>query len=119
MISEYENYAVQAMLGYYNHDYEMFFRYLDEGVIWYGPKEGQYIVGKDNLIAQVKKYESKIIFQVDSVESKLVSFSSNVISFHVSSIELLFLQLYILYTSYECHANVQLNSASLERLTHK
>lgn len=78
MISEYENYAVQAMLGYYNHDYEMFFRYLDEGVIWYGPKEGQYIVGKDNLIAQVKKYESKIIFQVDSVESKLVSFSSNV-----------------------------------------
>ena len=78
MISEYENYAVQAMLGYYNNDYEMFFRYLDEGVIWYGPNEGQYIVGKDNLIEQIKKYGKSIKFQVDSVESKLVSFSSNV-----------------------------------------
>lgn len=78
MISEYENFAVQAMLGYYNHDFDMFFRYLDEGVIWYGPNEGQYIVGKDSLMQQVKKYAGDVKFHVDSVESKLVAFSSNV-----------------------------------------
>ncbi len=90
MISAYENYVVQAMIGYYNYDYDMFFKYLDEGVIWYGPNEGQYIVGKDNLIKAVTSRKQDFKFHVDNVESKLISFSSNVytlvLSFRLYSI---------------------------------
>lgn len=49
MISEYESYAVEAMLGFYNNDFDQFLEFLDENVIWYGPKQGQYVVGKENL----------------------------------------------------------------------
>lgn len=78
MISAYEAYVVKAMINYYNYDYKMFFEYLDEGVIWYGPKEGQYIVGKENLIKAVTAQNQKTQFTVDNIKSQLISFSTNV-----------------------------------------
>ena len=33
MISEYESYAVDAMLGFYNNDFDKFLEFLDENVM--------------------------------------------------------------------------------------
>lgn len=76
MTSEFENYVVEAIINFYNYDYEKFFEYLDEAVIWYGPKENQFIVGKDNLINAVKKLPTGLSFNVDNISTKLIPFVS-------------------------------------------
>ncbi len=90
MKRSYEKYAVSAMIGYYNYDYEMFFNHLDDSVIWYGPNEGQIITGKDNLIKAVLSQSQKLKFSIENVESKLIALSSNiytlVMSFRLHSI---------------------------------
>lgn len=78
MASAYEAYVINALVNYYNNDYKMFFEYLDEGVIWYGPKEGQYIVGKENLIKSVLSHKSETKFSVSNIKSQLISLTTNV-----------------------------------------
>lgn len=80
MASAYESFAVQAMINYYNYDYEMFFEHLDENVIWYGPKEGQYIVGRDNLMNALRAQKRGAVFSVENVRSQLVPISSGTYS---------------------------------------
>ena len=80
MASAYESFAVQAMINYYNYDYEMFFEHLDENVIWYGPKEGQYIVGRDNLMSALRAQKKHAIFSVENVRSQLIPISSGTYS---------------------------------------
>lgn len=104
MVSAYESYVVQAITGYYNYDYDMFFKYLDEGVIWFGPNEGQYIVGKDNLIKAVTSHEKKLRFHIDNMESKLISLSSSVYTLVLS------------YRLYSVHPNGQ-TRVYLQRVT--
>ncbi|MBQ1553645.1 MAG: hypothetical protein IIZ66_08865 [Clostridia bacterium] len=41
--------VVRTILNFYSNDYDMFLSYLDDDVIWFGPREGQYISGKENL----------------------------------------------------------------------
>lgn len=84
MVSEYERFVVQAMINFYNYDYDMFFEYLDDNVMWFGPKQGQYIVGKENLIRAFNFAKPKLKFHVDNVTTKLISFSSNVYSLLVT-----------------------------------
>ena len=80
MASAYESFAVQAMINYYNYDYEMFFEHLDKNVIWYGPKEGQYIVGRDNLMSALRAQKKHAIFSVENVRSQLIPISSGTYS---------------------------------------
>lgn len=78
MISAYETYVINAMTNYYNHNYKMFFEYLDEGVIWYGPREGQYIVGKENLVNSIVAQKRDTKFSVENIKSQLISCAANV-----------------------------------------
>ena len=84
MISEYESYAVEAMLGFYNNDFEKFLEFLDENVIWYGPKRGQYVVGKENLrnTVCVKREDRK--YRVENVQTRLISYTANLYSIVVT-----------------------------------
>ena len=84
MKSAYESFVVQALINYYNYDYGMFFEYLDENVIWYGPNKGQYIVGKDNLMTYINRLRPTIRFRVDDVQTKLITFAANVYTIVVS-----------------------------------
>ncbi|MGN1418972.1 MAG: LytR/AlgR family response regulator transcription factor [Acutalibacteraceae bacterium] len=84
MKSAYESYVVRALINYYNYDFDMFFEYLDESVIWYGPKKGQYIVGKENLMLYINNLKPNVSFCVDDVQTKLITFASNAYTIVVS-----------------------------------
>ncbi len=89
MISSHESFAVKAMLGYYNYDYEMFFEYLDEGVIWFGPRENQYLVGKSALAESLESRRKDLKYHIENIETKFISQASNVytlvMSYHLYS----------------------------------
>ena len=78
MQTEYEKNVVKAVISYYNHDYEVFLNYLDEAVIWFGPREGEYIVGKNNIRNALEKVNKKVKFKVEEVQTKLFPFSVNI-----------------------------------------
>ncbi|MGN1195813.1 MAG: LytR/AlgR family response regulator transcription factor [Acutalibacteraceae bacterium] len=84
MISEYESYAVEAMLGFYNNDFDKFLEFLDENVIWYGPKQGQYVVGKENLMNTVCIKQEDRVYRVENVQTKLISYTANLYSIVVT-----------------------------------
>lgn len=84
MISEYESYAVEAMLGFYNNDFDQFLEFLDENVIWYGPKQGQYVVGKENLKNTVCVRKDDRAYRVENVQTKLISYMANLYSIVVT-----------------------------------
>lgn len=84
MISKYESYAVEAMLGFYNNDFDKFLEFLDENVIWYGPKQGQYVVGKENLKNTVCVRKDDRVYRVENVQTKLISYTANLYSIVVT-----------------------------------
>ncbi|MGN0448040.1 MAG: LytTR family transcriptional regulator DNA-binding domain-containing protein [Acutalibacteraceae bacterium] len=84
MKSAYESYVVRALINYYNYDFDMFFEYLDESVIWYGPNKSQYIVGKENLAAYLNNLKPSVRFSVDDIQTKLITFASNAYTVIVS-----------------------------------
>ena len=84
MKSEYESYTVEAMLGFYNGDFDKFLEFLDENVIWYGPKQGQYVVGKENVKDVVCKKREGHSYRVENVQTKLISYTPSIYSIVVT-----------------------------------
>lgn len=84
MRSEYESYAVEAMLGFYRGDFEKFLEFLDENVIWYGPKMGQYVVGKENVKEIVCKKREGYSYRVENVQTKLITYTPSIYSIVVT-----------------------------------
>ena len=84
MRSEYESYTVEAMLGFYNGDFDKFLEFLDENVIWYGPKQGQYVVGKENVKDVVCKKREGHSYRVENVQTKLISYTPSIYSIVVT-----------------------------------
>lgn len=104
MPSSYENAVVNAMISYYNHDYDVFLKYLDEAVVWYGPREGQYIVGKSNLEEQLKKVNRNVKFKVENIQTRLFTFSAGLYCVIMT------------YTLYSLHPNGEVKQ-HLQRVT--
>ncbi|MGN1442235.1 MAG: LytR/AlgR family response regulator transcription factor [Acutalibacteraceae bacterium] len=84
MRSEYESYTVEAILDFYNGEYEKFLEFLDENVIWYGPKAGQYVVGKENVKDIVCKKREGHSYRVENVQTKLISYTPSIYSIVVT-----------------------------------
>lgn len=77
MLNEIEQYAVESLIKFYSYDYSKLMEYLDDNVIWYGPREGQYIVGKSRLIKNLEKLDKSVKYSVQSVTSQLPSYSQS------------------------------------------
>lgn len=77
MLNDIEQYAVDSLIKFYNHDYSKLMEYLDDNVIWYGPREGQYIVGKARLLKSLEKLDKSVRYSVDSITTQLPSYSPN------------------------------------------
>lgn len=75
MLNEIEQYAVQSLIKFYSYDYSKLMEYLDDNVIWYGPREGQYIVGKTRLLKNLEKLNKNVKYSVQSITSQLPSYS--------------------------------------------
>lgn len=75
MLNEIEQYAVESLIKFYSYDYSKLMEYLDDNVIWYGPREGQYIVGKTRLLKNLEKLNKNVKYSVQSITSQLPSYS--------------------------------------------
>lgn len=73
MVSEFEKFVVKAMINFYNFDYDMFLEYLDDNVIWYGPRDGQVVVGKDNLVRLLDRDpQNRYHCTVENVSTRMI-----------------------------------------------
>ena len=49
-ITEVVRLSVDIVQAYYRNDLSLFFEYLDEAVLWYGPAEGQFLSGRQAIL---------------------------------------------------------------------
>lgn len=85
MSSEFERYVVDGLVNYYNkNEYDIIDEYLDDNVIYYGPKMGQTIIGKDTLMTNLRELREKYIFYLSNVSTKMITYSSTQYSIMVN-----------------------------------
>ena len=44
------NLSVELIIKYYDNDYMPFLNAMDDDAMWYGPAEGQFLRGRENMI---------------------------------------------------------------------
>lgn len=49
-VTEVVRLSVDIVQAYYRNDLSLFFEYLDEAVLWYGPAEGQFLSGRQAIL---------------------------------------------------------------------
>ena len=72
MTTEFEKSAIDAVVAFYAGDYGPLMDYLDENVIWYGPRSGERIIGKDALLAYYRDNMSAVRFNVSGISTRIV-----------------------------------------------
>ncbi|MBQ9880397.1 MAG: LytTR family transcriptional regulator [Clostridia bacterium] len=72
--------VVRTILNFYSNDYDMFLSYLDDDVIWFGPREGQYISGKENLRLSLSHNTMRMRFAVDDIRTRILYSYRNIYS---------------------------------------
>ncbi|HHU84131.1 MAG TPA: LytTR family transcriptional regulator [Clostridiales bacterium] len=77
MRSEHEKMIVETILNFYNYDYDLLFEFLDDNACWYGPKQGQYILGKQNLQRALNWSRKLLTFEVEDISTKIVCYEPN------------------------------------------
>lgn len=63
-IRELDEIASKIITTYYQNDLKLFFHYLDEGVLWIGPRQGQMITGKRAMEDVWAREKNDLRFQV-------------------------------------------------------
>lgn len=65
--------VVKTILSFYSNDYDMFLSYMDEDVKWFGPREGQYLSGKEAIRRSLALNTSQLKFAVDDIRTRVLS----------------------------------------------
>lgn len=63
-LAKLTNDIVQA---YYQNDLRLFFEYLDEKVLWYGPAKGQFLSGRQAILSTWGREENPLTFTLGNV----------------------------------------------------
>ena len=58
---------------YYNNELELFFEYLDEKVLWYGPAKGQFLSGRDAILKAWSGEKHSLRFLLGNVKLDHIS----------------------------------------------
>lgn len=64
--------SIRLVAEYYKGNLQPFFDALSEDVLWIGPRAGQVLEGRDNLIAAWRGQDHSLSFSMGSVEGKAV-----------------------------------------------
>lgn len=67
--------SAELIIKYYGNDYMPFLEHMDERALWYGPAQGQFIEGRENMIRIWSAEEHSLSFTVGNME--VVHTSSN------------------------------------------
>lgn len=67
------NLSAQILMHYYDNDVALFLEHVDENVLWYGPADGQFLRGKEALVAAWAAEGRPLTFSVGSIKAEMVS----------------------------------------------
>lgn len=85
MASEFEKYVVDGLINFYNdNDTAILDEYIDENVTYYGPKAGQTIIGKENLLKSLTSLNDKFRFFISNISTRLITYTANQYSIMVN-----------------------------------
>ncbi len=73
MITEFEKHVTDAIVSFYAGDYGALLDYLDENVIWYGPRAGEQIIGKDALLENYRAQDTALRYNVSGISTRLLT----------------------------------------------
>lgn len=80
-VAEIIRLSVDIVQSYYRNDLRLFFEYLDEDVLWYGPAKGQFILGRHAILETWSKEVHSLSFTMGNtrVEHAITGPSSCVV----------------------------------------
>lgn len=81
MLEFIEKYCIDALESYYNTRKTDFFDNVDDNIVWYGPMEGQIIIGKDKLYDFFKKENRTLRFNIEDLAVKLFPLKADAFAF--------------------------------------
>ncbi|MCR5041941.1 MAG: LytTR family transcriptional regulator [Clostridia bacterium] len=78
MISEFEKYAVDAVIDFYGGDSSSIVSYLDDNVIWSGPGGRPFWVGRQSVVSGIRFFNTlNISCEVKKISSRLVTYANS------------------------------------------
>ena len=96
--------SAELIIKYYDNDYMPFLNAMDDDAMWYGPAEGQFLRGRENMIEAWNAEEHNLKFSLGNMEiahiSSHPSFCNVMLSLHVT-------------THYPDHHNIVMNQRIL------
>ena len=81
--------SAELIMKYYDNDYMPFLTRMDDDALWYGPAEGQFLRGRENMISVWNAEEHSLRFTLGNMEvmhtSAHPSFCEVMLSYHVTT----------------------------------
>ncbi len=81
--------SAELIIKYYENDYMPFLEYMDTDALWYGPAEGQFLRGRENMIRVWKAEEHSLKFSLGNMEVNHISANPSccdvMLCFHVTT----------------------------------
>lgn len=65
--------SAELIIKYYENDYMPFLEAMDDEALWYGPAEGQFLQGRDNMIKIWNAEEHNLSFSLGNMEVAHIS----------------------------------------------
>ena len=62
--------SAELIMKYYDNDYMPFLNAMDDDALWYGPAEGQFLHGRENMIEAWRSEEHALSFSLGNIEIK-------------------------------------------------
>ncbi|MBQ9648006.1 MAG: LytTR family transcriptional regulator DNA-binding domain-containing protein [Oscillospiraceae bacterium] len=69
--------SAELILRYYDNDVAPFLAHLDDDVLWYGPAEGQFLQGRETMLAAWAGEDNSLTFTMGNLKTKTVSSGSS------------------------------------------
>ena len=65
--------SADLIIKYYNNDYMPFLMSMDDEALWYGPAEGQFLQGRENMIKVWQAEEHNLTFTIGNMKVRHIS----------------------------------------------
>ena len=65
--------SAELIIKYYKNDYMPFLLHMDDEALWYGPAEGQFIRGREEMIRVWQAEEHSLRFSLGNMEVTHIS----------------------------------------------
>lgn len=62
------NLSTELIIKYYDNDYMPFLSYMDDNALWYGPAQGQFLHGRENMIQAWNSDEHSLHFTIGNID---------------------------------------------------